>query len=91
MQGTAFRQFGLLQPQHAPHGAAQTHFAVSGAIQPSYQPRHIMVMLQPRNLFTLQQQRVSTGCPQLDQVLGGGLPCGSLTEVTGELAKSLAI
>ena len=51
----------------------------------------IMVVLRPRSLLALQQQRVSTGCPQLDEVLGGGLPCGSLTEVTGELKEQCVI
>jgi hypothetical protein len=50
-----------------------------------------MVLLRPRSLLALQQQRVSTGCPQLDQVLGGGLPCGSLTEITGELKEQCVI
>lgn len=39
--------------------------------------------LQARALASLPTAKLSTGCPQLDAVLGGGLPVGSLTEVAG--------
>jgi hypothetical protein len=45
-------------------------------------------MMQPRPLTSLPTDVVSTGDPQLDYVLRGGLPCGSLTEVVGECAGS---
>ncbi|PRW56306.1 DNA repair XRCC3-like protein [Chlorella sorokiniana] len=45
--------------------------------------------LQPRPLALLPTAKLSTGCPQLDAVLDGGLPVGSsLTEVAGEAAAS---
>lgn len=47
---------------------------------------HLIAMarpLQPRPLASLPTAKLSTGCPQLDAVLGGGLPVGSLTEVAG--------
>ncbi|KAI3436831.1 hypothetical protein D9Q98_006241 [Chlorella vulgaris] len=45
-------------------------------------------MMQPRPLTSLPTDVVSTGDPQLDYVLRGGLPCGSLTEVVGEAGAS---
>ncbi len=39
--------------------------------------------LRPRPLASLPVDKLSTGCPNLDAVLNGGLPCGSLTEVAG--------
>ena len=43
-----------------------------------------MVELRARPLASLPTDKLSTGDPQLDAALGGGLPVGSLTEVTGE-------
>ncbi len=42
-----------------------------------------MVELRPRALASLPTDKLSLGDPQLDAALGGGLPVGSLTEVTG--------
>ena len=39
--------------------------------------------LQPRPLRSLTVDKCSLGCPVLDAFLGGGLPCGSIVEITG--------
>ncbi|KAG0482429.1 hypothetical protein HPP92_010513 [Vanilla planifolia] len=37
-----------------------------------------------QNPVQLPADKLSLGCPILDHVLGGGIPCGSITELTGE-------
>eukprot|EP00887_Chlorella_sp_A99_P002618 scaffold6.g2618.t1 len=44
--------------------------------------------LQPRPLSSLSTLCTSLGCPVLDAFLGGGLPCGSITEISGEPSAS---
>lgn len=43
-----------------------------------------MAVPRPRPLKSLPTDKLSTGCPNLDAALGGGIPCGSLTELAGE-------
>ncbi|OAY79807.1 DNA repair protein XRCC [Ananas comosus] len=43
-----------------------------------------MTMLRPQNPLHLPTEKLSLGCPVLDRLLHGGLPCGSLTELVGE-------
>ncbi|MQL81399.1 hypothetical protein Taro_013875 [Colocasia esculenta] len=40
--------------------------------------------MRPQNLLELPGQKCTVGCPLLDALLGGGLPCGSVTEIAGE-------
>nr|XP_020036746.1 DNA repair protein XRCC3 isoform X1 [Castor canadensis] len=48
--------------------------------------RHILTalhLLQQRDHFPAQHQRLSLGCPVLDGLLGGGLPLEGITELAG--------
>ncbi|XP_013363298.1 PREDICTED: DNA repair protein XRCC3 isoform X2 [Chinchilla lanigera] len=40
-------------------------------------------LYQQRERFPTQHQRLSLGCPQLDRLLGGGLPLDGITELAG--------
>jgi hypothetical protein len=40
-------------------------------------------LLQQRDHFPAQHQRLSLGCPVLDGLLGGGLPLEGITELAG--------
>ncbi|XP_012870838.1 PREDICTED: DNA repair protein XRCC3 isoform X1 [Dipodomys ordii] len=40
-------------------------------------------LVQQKERFPVQHQRLSLGCPVLDRVLGGGLPLGGITELAG--------
>lgn len=40
-------------------------------------------MLQPRKLTAAPVQKCTTGCPIIDAVLRGGVPCGTITELVG--------
>ncbi|XP_077238313.1 homolog of X-ray repair cross complementing 3 (XRCC3) [Tasmannia lanceolata] len=41
-------------------------------------------MLEPENLLSLQTLKCTLGCPILDRFLDGGIPCNSVTEISGE-------
>ncbi|KAJ0986764.1 hypothetical protein J5N97_005120 [Dioscorea zingiberensis] len=38
----------------------------------------------PENPLHLRSEKLTLGCPILDALLGGGIPCGSVTELVGE-------
>ncbi|KAL4279980.1 hypothetical protein GQ457_03G045030 [Hibiscus cannabinus] len=40
--------------------------------------------MMPQSLLQLASQKCTTGCPILDRLLGGGIPCDSVTEIVAE-------
>ncbi|KAJ4958557.1 hypothetical protein NE237_025668 [Protea cynaroides] len=40
--------------------------------------------MKPENPLHLLSQKCTTGCPIIDRVLSGGIPCNSITELVGE-------
>ena len=40
--------------------------------------------MRPRRLLEIASEKCTLGCPVLDDLLNGGVPCGSITELAGE-------
>lgn len=40
--------------------------------------------MRPQSLLNIASEKCTLGCPILDDLLGGGVPCGSVTEFAGE-------
>lgn len=47
--------------------------------------------LQPRSLLSLRTQKCTCGCPELDALLRGGVPCGAITELCGAASEQIVM